>query len=112
MIFKLEEKCSILFAGNGRSASFFSINATVAQLVEHRTHKPGVASSILARGTIRLALPPFALAHGPRPSLLLGARATFDVSEGIEPDGSVKYPSLDEQVNNPVCPPSFPFLSM
>lgn len=31
--------------------------ATVAQLVEHRTHKPGVASSILARGTIRHYVP-------------------------------------------------------
>jgi hypothetical protein len=38
--------------------------ATVAQLVEHGTHKPGVAGSIPAGGTIRLA--PSALAYGPR----------------------------------------------
>ena len=55
---------------------------TVAQLVEHRTHKPGVAGSIPARDTIRLALTPFALAHGPRPSLPFGVRAILPHARG------------------------------
>ncbi len=42
----------------GDDCSFFSSSitnhVTVAQLVEHGTHKPGVAGSIPARDTIRL----------------------------------------------------------
>ena len=45
-----------------------AVSATVAQLVEHGTHKPGVAGSSPAGGTIRLGRCG-GLAHGRRSSL-------------------------------------------